>query len=631
MPRAMKKTTKASNKITQERRISPPQDVAISAFGRSVSLTCPGYDFLRTDSVWRIANIYEPALGAQSLASTGVAFDVGAGFGSFAVPFALQFPNWTVYCFEPDPQSFAALAENISRHELGNVIALPFALGGDDYDLPDQPEKVHEAVLEIGSGNRQAIAKLVQLLPERDFSHHRINQGFISRGTETSPDFSNFTAPTLAVSFAKLLAPRFLKILAPNSETMILEGLTDCKIDHVIGETWSHIPAALVHDQTRGLRQTWVPRAGTPLLSLRRNANPARFEAKLDVVVAMYNSRAYILECIEGILNGDSNEVRALVVDDGSSDNAHELIESVYAGNPRVKVLRKPNGGCASARNFGRMNSNASHIAFVDADDVPGRNLFSGLLELARHTGAEIVQGGFEMLYEDANGGRRIEPSYEVSEDMVKYAHRHSFGESTCFLLPSSYLMMGQPTIWRRVYRRDFLDNRKIWFPEHIRAFDDQIFQMLGLQAVANVPVLDGVSYGYRQHPGQDIRQGDERNFYSLEMFRLIMKRGISEGWPDFEPVLRSFINTVNWIAGKLRAELRPSFVKGAAELWVYARKTLGEGPFKTMPITLFEPMDFAHYVATFEQRLSAFDVSYGWTYLDSFEMHVPLMKSAHL
>lgn len=606
-------------------------EVEISAFGVTLNLVAPTYDFLRNDSVWRLRNIYEPGMAVRSLSNSGVAIDIGAGFGSFAIPFAMQFPNWTLYCFEANPTISSALAENIARHNLTNVIALPFAVGGDDRDMPEQPDAVLNAVAEIASGDHQAIDRIASFLPLRDFSRHLVNLGYAARGANPSADFKGFTAPTLSASFLKALAPRLLKILAPNSEISILESLKDCEIDHIIGETWSYIPASLVYGLTPGLRQTWLPRAGIPLLSLRRSVNPVGIDSRLDVVVAMYNSSAYILECIAGILNGDSAEIRVLVVDDGSTDNAHELVEKAYAGDARVKVLRKPNGGCASARNFGRMHSNATHIAFVDADDVPGPRLFSGLLELARHTGAEIVQGGFDLLYEDELGQRRVETSYEASDDIVRNAHRHSFGETTCYLLPSRYLIMGRPTIWRRVYRRDFLDNRKISFPEHIRAFDDQIFQMLSLQAVANVPVLDGVSYGYRQHADQDIRQGDERNFYSLEMFRLALKRGVADGWSDFEPVLRSYINTVNWITAKLRPELRPSFIKGSAELWVYARKTLGEDVFRNLPNSLFEPLDFPHYVKVLEERLRGFDVSYGWSYLDSFEMHVPMMKSAHL
>ena len=628
MPVAMENT---KTTVALETETVGTFEVEVSAFGVTLNLVAPAYDFLRNDSLWRLRNIYEPGMAVQSLAASGVAIDIGAGFGSFAIPFAMQFPNWKIYCFEANPTVFSSLVENIVRHKLPNVIAMPFAVGGDDRDAPEQPEEVRIAIAEIASVYQQASDKLATLLPLRDFSRNLVNLGYAARGANPSADSNGFTAPTLSASFLKALAPRLLKILAPNSEISILEDLKDCEIDHIIGETWSYVPASLIYGQARGLRQSWMPRAGTPLLCLRRTINPMGVDSRLDVVVAMYNSGVYILECIAGILNGHSDEIRVLVVDDGSTDNAHELIESAYAGDARVKVLRKPNGGCASARNFGRMHSNATHIAFVDADDIPGRKLFSGLLELARHTGAEIVQGGFEMLYEDEVGQRRVELSYEASDDIVRNAHRHSFGETTCHLLPSRYLIMGRPTIWRRVYRRDFLDNRKIWFPEHIRAFDDQIFQMLSLQAVANVPVLDGVNYGYRQHAGQDIRQGDERNFYSLEMFRLALKRGIADGWPDFEPVLRSFINTVNWITAKLRPELRPSFIKGAAELWVYSRKALGEEVFRTLPNSLFEPLDFPHYVATLEERLKTFDASYGWSYLDSFEMHVPMIKSAHL
>ena len=261
---------------------------------------------------------------------------------------------------------------------------------------------------------------------------------------------------------------------------------------------------------------------------------------------------------------------------------------------------------------------------------MPGPGLFTGLLELARHTGAEIVQGGFEMLLTDPDGTQHSQPSYETTISEIIHARRHNFGLQTCFLVPSWLLMQGQPTIWRRIYRRDFLDNRNIWFPEHIRAFDDQIFQMLSLQNVFDVPMLDGVNYGYRQHPGQDIKQGDERSFYSLEMFRMILKRGVTEGWNDFRPVLQSYINTVNWCWTGLRPDLRPAFVKGAAELWVYAQNTLGPGTFNGLPLDQFAPPDFAYYVAGFNDRLKALENSYGSIYLDSITMHPGMLaKSA--
>ncbi len=603
----------------------------VSAFGQTFDLLSTGIDFLWDDSVWRLKNIYEPMLATQTLAETGVAVDIGAGFGAFAVPFAATFPGWQLYCFEPDPASFAVLSQNIVRQGLTNVTALPFAVGTEAQDAAEDAAAVRHALKNLRSPNPDAIEALHNLLPQRDYSRHRIHVGYMHRGATPAEDFETFSFPTVSAHYLKVLLPRFLKIVAPQAEAAILSDMKTFELDHIVGECWGHVPAHLVYEDCAGLRQTMLPLVGPPLVNLRRSQDLAGRSQRLDVVVAMYNSRAFILECIAGILNGAGSEVHVIVVDDGSTDGAGDLIAATHGHDPRVTVVRKPNGGCASARNFGRMHSNASHIAFVDADDIPGKDLYSGLLDLSRHTGAEMVQGGFEMVFDDSAGNLHSEPSYEATDDLVQNAKRHHFGARTCHLLPSEFLITGQPTIWRRVYQRDFLDNRKIWFPEHIRAFDDQIFQILTLQAVHNVPVLDGVSYGYRQHEGQDIQQGDERNFYSLEMFRLVLKRGLAEGWERFDAVLTSYINTVNWISAKLRPNLRIAFVKGAAELWVYARKSLAEEVFRDLPVSLFHPPEFAGYVSGLEERLKRFPNSYAWTYLDSFEMQVPLMKSLRI
>ena len=613
-------------------RIDPdpamPDTVDVVAFGRKVALTAPKFQFMRSDALWRVKHVYQPALASQTLEPIGVALDVGAGFGSFALPFALAFPGWQVYCFEPDPLSYDALRRNVADLALTNVVILPFGVGFEPEDEPKDIVGLAGAIAALKAHEIGAVESIAALLPSRPYSRHLNNVGYTERGLHIAAEYESFSAPTISAHALLGLSPRLLKLLAPMVECQILAELQGARLDHIVGETWTHVPAALAYNGALGLRQTWLPRAGLPLLSLRRSLDTAETDERLDVVVAMYNSRDFILDCIDGVLNGDSDEVRVLVVNDGSTDDSVDVVLSKFKDDPRVQILSKPNGGCASARNYGRLHSKASHIAFVDADDIPGRNLFAGLLDLARQTGAEIVQGGFEMLFDDGNGGLRVEPSYEDSDEIVVKSLRHNFGTATCHLLPTGYLMEGQPTIWRRVYRHDFLDNRKIWFPEHIRAFDDQIFQMLTLQSVRNVPTLDGVSYGYRQHAGQDIRQSDERNFYSLEMFRLILKRGISEGWSDFAPVLKSFVNTVNWIYGRLRPDLREPFLKGAAELWVYARKTLGANEFNSLPDSVFLAADFSFYTKQLEANLSSFGVSYGWIYLDSFEMQVPMVKS---
>lgn len=615
--------------------VAPPQrslpPIKLRAFGRTTPLFVTSDVYLRDDSQWRLRSIYEPFLSAQTIATSGVALDVGAGFGCFTVPFALANPGWTVWAFEPDPEAFAALCQNILAQNLTNVFAVNSAVAGAGGQ--EDMARLTSALTTLaasGPGDAAAMAALRAATRSQGFRQHADMRGVIEQANAVPPEFAARDFPCLPSESLLVLQPTLLKLTAPFAESSVLSGLKQAHLDHVMGESWTHLASDLVFGQARGLRQTWIPRAGDTLLRLRRSISLNGHRDGLDVVVAMFNAATWIKECVDGILDGAGPDIRVLVVDDGSTDGSGDLVRQIYQGNDQVVLLTKLNGGCASARNFGRLNSNATHIAFVDADDVPGPGLFSGLLELARHTGSEMVQGGFELLHQDASGAQRLEPTYEAGLREIVEAKRHPFGERNCFLVPTWLLIQGQPTIWRRVYRRDFLDNRDIWFPEHIRAFDDQIFQLLTLQQIHDVPMLEGVAYRYRQHDGQDIKQGDERSFYSLEMFRMMLKRGISEGWNDFRPMLRSYVNTVNWCWSGLRPDLRPAFEKGAAELWVYAQNTLSPATFRDLPNEAFTPPDFAYYVRTLRFKLKSLDQSLGSVYLDSFEMHTAMMKSQH-
>lgn len=63
----------------------------------------------------------------------GTVLDVGANTGQFAVACAKLFPNVWVCSFEPVPECFEELRENISS--LGNVVAYPLALGESEGEL----------------------------------------------------------------------------------------------------------------------------------------------------------------------------------------------------------------------------------------------------------------------------------------------------------------------------------------------------------------------------------------------------------------------------------------------------------------------------------------------------------------
>jgi len=580
----------------------PPAPLSLRAFGQRLTLTAPGDPARRRDVLRRLHQDIEPFLCAHPPAGQGVALDIGADFGAFALPFARSCPGWTVWCLEPDPELFALLRGNIAASGLGNLQALPLAVGEAAAGVDLAPL---EAALRAGD------AAAVQAL---------------------CPPGADSAAGVLPAAALAALAPRLVKLAAPGREAAILEALREAPLDLVLGGLAAPVPSRWVHRPGPGLRQAWLPLPeptpepprGAPRLALRRGRDLSGRRPGLDIVVAMYNSAAFVEECVASLLDNDMPDLRVRVVDDGSTDDGAARLRAAFGPDARLILHHKRNGGCASARNHGRLMSDATHIAFVDADDRVDVAMFPQLLELARHTGAEVVQAGFAPLERDAEGGWSLGPDPEA--DMAT-GPEAAFGAQTVRVVPAAVAMTGQPTIWRRVYRRDFLDHRAIWFPEHIRAFDDQIFQLLTLHHAVRIPTLGGLFYHYRQHPGQDIRQGDERAFYSLEMFRLVLKRALAEGWRDCAPLIRSFVNTVNWSHAGLRPDLQSAFLIGAAELWVWMEKALPGWHFRETGEGAVAALDFPYHTRRFREALEGLPASTALAHLDTRRMHVAMMR----
>ena len=87
-----------------------------------------------------------------------------------------------------------------------------------------------------------------------------------------------------------------------------------------------------------------------------------------SVLVDTWNHERFIDEAVQSVLAQDfpASEVEILVVDDGSADRTPELLRKY---EPQVRVLRKSNGGQASAFNLGIPECRGEIVAFLDGDD----------------------------------------------------------------------------------------------------------------------------------------------------------------------------------------------------------------------------------------------------------------------
>ncbi len=113
-----------------------------------------------------------------------------------------------------------------------------------------------------------------------------------------------------------------------------------------------------------------------------RKASPG-FNPRIAVLVPAYNEEKVIVRTVRSVLHSDYENLRVIVIDDGSSDNTYEVARAAYAKEiaaGRVEVLTKQNGGKAAALNYALERLDEEFYVGIDADTVIASDAISKLI-----------------------------------------------------------------------------------------------------------------------------------------------------------------------------------------------------------------------------------------------------------
>ncbi len=89
----------------------------------------------------------------------------------------------------------------------------------------------------------------------------------------------------------------------------------------------------------------------------------------VSIIVTCFNQASYLERSVKSVLGQTFNDLECLIVDDGSTDDTHQIAEQLIALDSRVKYFYKENGGVSSARNFGIQHAQGEWIQCLDGDD----------------------------------------------------------------------------------------------------------------------------------------------------------------------------------------------------------------------------------------------------------------------
>lgn len=114
----------------------------------------------------------------------------------------------------------------------------------------------------------------------------------------------------------------------------------------------------------------------------------------ISIVIPIYNSGAYIAECLKSIINQQYQKLEVIIVDDCSQDNSLDIIHSVidnYDGSIEFCVIcHDTNKGVSATRNTGLEVAQGEYIGFVDSDDYVAPLMFDTLYRQMENDGMNI-------------------------------------------------------------------------------------------------------------------------------------------------------------------------------------------------------------------------------------------------
>jgi hypothetical protein len=221
----------------------------------------------------------------------------------------------------------------------------------------------------------------------------------------------------------------------------------------------------------------------------------------VSVLIDTYNHERFIEEAIQSVLSQDfpAADREILVVDDGSTDRTPEILRKFAS---QIRILRKPNGGQASAFNHGIPECKGELIAFLDGDDWWAPAKLSAISQaFTSHPDAGLVGHSItEVLH---NGAQRSELVREAPEFRID-----SVAGARTFLLRKSFLGTS-----RMAFRTGLL--RRIGpVPEVLTIEADEFLFTLG--ALFSQVLLLREPLTFYRLQGQNLYQISDRDFPSL-------------------------------------------------------------------------------------------------------------------
>lgn len=250
---------------------------------------------------------------------------------------------------------------------------------------------------------------------------------------------------------------------------------------------------------------------------------------KVSIVVPCYKVEQYLPELVDSLLAQTLHHIEIILVDDGSPDRTGAICDEYAAKDERVKVIHKPNGGVAAARNDGLDAATGQWIIFCDSDDYLEADALEKLVQAGEKAEADVVFGDVNLVFDQQIKPAVFYKNEFVTDDrqLIDKLIAADFYKYYCFDPAEGGAAFGYGGPWNKLVRRQLLLDNGIRFEVRVKGiFDDLIYTAYIFGAAKRVAYVHVPVYNYRQL--------DSSITHTYKANLLEINQQIFAAWQDF-------------------------------------------------------------------------------------------------
>lgn len=227
----------------------------------------------------------------------------------------------------------------------------------------------------------------------------------------------------------------------------------------------------------------------------------------VSIIMPVYNKEKYLKNSLESVISQTFSDFELLVINDGSTDHSHDVIQEYVAKDSRIKYFSQSNQGVSAARNYGLEHAQGEWIQFLDGDDLICRDYLSKCVPIGKKSNVEILFTDFEnvSIYNQVLEKTSLEhyknqsiDSNQLQELFILYQFKNGF---------FGYIS-------NKLIRRDLIRQANIRFDETLRLAEDLDFFVNLYSVMEKGYISDCISFRYL-HTDDNSSASREIDYYS--------------------------------------------------------------------------------------------------------------------